>query len=266
MGICMAPFKCVLVILNVLFWFAGAFMLYVGIKFIQDDNGYNQVGGRPAVILLCSASVLIVGGIIGCVGAMWEKKTCLGLFLVFLASVLIVQVAVTSLMFTNKKSMKSNFDDFLSDQFDLYGASGNDTVVVNNKTINPVEGINATEFIDNIQTGVQCCGLHNYTDWATFPWGENKTVVPVSCCKPQSETNTTCTGSTAAKDLHLIYQTGCEAGVNKAFYWFFDFLTWTALGLAILTFLGCCIVVGLLCYHRNQPIGYSHISPGYTEA
>uniref|UniRef100_H2Z9K3 Uncharacterized protein n=1 Tax=Ciona savignyi TaxID=51511 RepID=H2Z9K3_CIOSA len=213
-------------------------MLYVGIKYIQDDNAFSQAGGRPAVIILCSSSVLILGGVIGCVGAVWEKKTCLGLFLVFLASVLIVQVAVSCLMFTNKNNMKTTFDDFVTDQFELYGSFGNDTVVVNNKTVNPVEGINATEFVDKLQEKSKCCGMQNYTDWASLPGGRNGTVVPLSCCKPQTSGNKTCTGSIAESELDLIYQ----------------------------KFLGCCIVVGLLCYRRNQPIGYSHISPGYTEA
>ena len=44
----------------------------------SNDGGlaYHEIW--PAVIIFVSAGVLIFGGILGCVGTITEKKTCLG--------------------------------------------------------------------------------------------------------------------------------------------------------------------------------------------
>nr|CAB3267305.1 tetraspanin-3 [Phallusia mammillata] len=260
MGFCSASLKCLLFVMNFFFWAAAAFMMYAGIEFINSkDGGFAQVSARPAIILITSASVLILGGLIGCLGAICEKKTCLGLYLVFLVSVLIVQASISGILLVNRKSTKSSFDSFLKDQFHQYG---NNTVPDSNSTDDVY--FNATSFVDLIQSDVECCGYHNYTDWFDLPWGGKGNVVPTSCCNTTMNVN--CTGATDKEHLKFIYTQGCKEPLNKAFKFAFDFMAYAALGLAIFIFIGTLIVIGFLCKNKDQAFGYSQMDPQYTDA
>ncbi|CAK8686125.1 tetraspanin-36-like [Clavelina lepadiformis] len=261
MSCCKTPLKCVLFVLNLLFWAAGGFLLYAGISFIQSNYGSTQeVNSWPAVILICTAGVLIIGGLIGCVGAIAEKKTCLGLFLVFLGSVLIVQASISGVMFAQRHRVDDSFSTFLLGQFKDYG---NSTAPATNSSNSE---FNTTDFIDSIQEHWKCCGYHGYKDWQNNTWAYDEKHVPVSCCRPHNtSTNATCTGSVQPADVYMIYTEGCSDPLSKAFRWIYNFLKWSALSIAVLILIGVVIVIGLLCHQRNRPLGYSELSPRFTE-
>jgi len=159
-----------------LFQVAAAFVIYVGIAYIFANYGsFAQVIGKPAIILVCAAGVLVLAGMIGCFGAFCEKKSCLGLvsvlfcfcscnkssvfltawllffifqFLMFLVTVAIVQASVGGILLTYRATSKQSYDSYVWDQFTQYG---NDTCgsSVANSTFN------ATDFIDKVQQKVR---------------------------------------------------------------------------------------------------------------
>jgi len=107
---------------------------------------------------------------------------------------------------------------------------------------------------------MECCGFHNYTDWQTLPYAStNQTEVPLSCCKVMAN----CTGS--LDDLSLIFEQGCEAPFEKEFSYYYGFMSFTSLGLAIVAFSAIIIAIGLLCARRSNPFDYTGFGePGYT--
>jgi len=258
---CRKGFRLLLALLNVILLVLGGFLLYCVLMFMNTNGGsITVVNLKPVVVMLATAAITILGALLGICGAFTEKKGCLGVYMVFIWAGLIILTVMTALLLTAQKPLRDSIDDFLLDEMHLYGLSGNDSVVVNNKTLTPNEGFNTTLFIDTVQQDGKCCGYNNYTDWATFPYStKNFTDVPKSCCKNPCN----CTGS--LNDLDEIYQDGCHESFNSYFSYYYGFLTWTSLGLAIVAFSAIVIGIGLLCARRSNPFDYTGFGePGYT--
>ena len=57
----------------------GGFLLYAGLYYLHSNNGSLVVESIwPAIVIITSGSVLILGGIIGFIGTIMENKICLG--------------------------------------------------------------------------------------------------------------------------------------------------------------------------------------------
>jgi len=264
MGWCKNGLKCILALINVVILLLGAFLLFCGFMMMNTNGGMiSMVNIKPVVVMFSTAAITIAGSILGICGAFTEKKGCLGVYMVFIFSELIILVVLTVLFITMKSPLENSVDTFVFDEMNLYGLSSNESVVVNNNTLKPNDEFNTTLFIDIIQQEAKCCGYNNYTDWSTMAFAsKNLTDVPLSCCK----NSTNCTGS--LDDLELIYTEGCLESVNKFFSYSYGFVAWTTLGLSVLVFSAIVIAIGLLCARRSNPFGYTGLGsePGYTTA
>uniref|UniRef100_A0A3Q2FCV7 Tetraspanin-3 n=1 Tax=Cyprinodon variegatus TaxID=28743 RepID=A0A3Q2FCV7_CYPVA len=114
--------------------------------------------------------------------------------------------------------------------------------------------------IDYIQRQLQCCGIHNSSDWRETHWyKETKNdSVPISCCKTAG-----CTGSmTHPEDL---YQEGCEALVVKKLQEIMMYVICTALTFAAIQMLGMLCACVVLCRRSRDP-AYELLITGGTQA
>jgi len=259
MGCCKDTFKFVMLIMNIIMMAVGGFLLYCGIMLMTSNQGtLFEMNSKPVIITLSAGAFTILGSLFGIFGAYSEKKGCLGVYLLFIWTALIILVIMTALLLVGKKPVENSTKQFLSDQFVLYGL--NSSVTLQNKTFTPNEDFNTTIFIDSLQKSMECCGFHNYTDWQTLPYAStNQTEVPLSCCKVMAN----CTGS--LDDLSLIFEQGCEAPFEKEFSYYYGFMSFTSLGLAIVAFSAIIIAIGLLCARRSNPFDYTGFGePGYT--
>jgi len=253
--------RVILGMINGIMLILGGFLLFCSIMLMYSNGGtILEVNSKPVIIMLSTASITILGSLLGICGAYTEKKGCLGLYMIFIWSGLIILTVMTALLLSAKSPLESSVDDFLWKEMNLYGLDANDTAIINNQTVHPNEDFNATLFIDIIQEGSNCCGYNNYTDWANLPYtSKNVTDVPLSCCKNSSN----CTGS--LDNLDLIYEQGCEKPFNEYFTYCYGLLAWTTLGLAVLAFSAIVIAIGLLCSRRSNPFDYTGFGePSYT--
>uniref|UniRef100_A0A3Q0QQU3 Tetraspanin-3 n=1 Tax=Amphilophus citrinellus TaxID=61819 RepID=A0A3Q0QQU3_AMPCI len=116
--------------------------------------------------------------------------------------------------------------------------------------------------IDYVQRQLQCCGIHNYSDWQHTRWYEQSKnySVPISCCKSNAGS---CTGSlTHPEDL---YQEGCEALVVKKLQEIMMYVIWTALTFAAMQMLGMLCACVVLCRRSRDP-AYELLITGGTYA
>ncbi|CAF0742869.1 unnamed protein product, partial [Didymodactylos carnosus] len=129
----------------------------------------NRVFTAP-IVLIVSAKLSVILGAIGCVGAWFEKKT---LLLVYVITMIILFVAlligvVFIIAFSEKVSVAARKELLLSIR-KYPGEEGHDP---NNfrKTMN------------SIQKRLHCCGIDEYRDWFTADIWAGQTYVPDSCC------------------------------------------------------------------------------------
>jgi len=257
-GCCSLSLKTMVYLLNAICWAAGGFLVYVGVEFMLSAGSLNELSLKPPIIIFSTASVILIGGVVGCYGVYSQKKACLSIYLVFVTTVLIIMSAVTGIMLASPQAAHDSFNEMIETSFSKYSNKTQPEVSV----VGDEMSFNATQFIDQVQTNLHCCGYHNYTDWATY-WN-NTHFVPVSCCDTTKTGNLTCTGDLT--QLDLIYAQGCEVPLNETFTSLYKLFEWSCFGMAVLSLIALIAVIVFLCTDRTTAYYYSTLSPGYTEA
>jgi hypothetical protein len=146
----------------------------------------------PAAVLLTVGVVLLLLGLVGCIGALRENKCLVGLYFSLLLLALVGLGCGIGLAYMYRALIDRDLHDVLEKALEKYGA--NDTAV--------------TTAIDLMQKEFHCCGVDNYTDWLKAPEGHNPTL-PASCCK-----NSTAICDSTRDDL---YKKGCYALMHDMF-------------------------------------------------
>jgi len=142
-----------MLIMNIIMMAVGGFLLYCGIMLMTSNQGtLFEMNSKPVIITLSAGAFTILGSLFGIFGAYSEKKGCLGVYLLFIWTALIILVIMTALLLVGKKPVENSTKQFLSDQFVLYGL--NSSVTLQNKTFTPNEDFNTTIFIDSLQKSV----------------------------------------------------------------------------------------------------------------
>ncbi|RVE71869.1 hypothetical protein OJAV_G00055890 [Oryzias javanicus] len=244
--------KTVLVFLNLLFWAAAGILCYAGayVFITYDDydhffeDAYTLI---PAVIIIAVGALLFVIGLVGCYATVRESYCGLTTFVVILLLVFMSEVAVVVLGYVYRAKIEDEVNDSIIEVYEKY---------------NGTNGNSQSRAIDYAQRQLQCCGIHNYTDWLKTRWYEQtkNNSVPISCCKT---TVPGCTGSlTHPEDL---FQEGCEALVVKKLKEIMMYVIWTALTFAALQMMGMLCACLVLC-HRSKDPAYELLLAGGTQA
>ncbi|KAM3869824.1 tetraspanin-3 isoform 2-T2 [Diretmus argenteus] len=219
--------KTVLVFLNLIFWAAAGILCYVGayvfITYDDYDHFFEDVYTLiPAVIIIAVGALLFIIGLIGCCATIRESRCGLA-------------------------SVEDEVNNSIKEVYDEYNGTNSNA---------------PSRAIDYVQRQLQCCGIHNYSDWKYTHWFEDSknNSAPISCCKPDIDT---CTGSlTRPEDL---YQEGCEALVVKKLKEIMMYVIWTALTFAAIQMLGMLCACVVLCRRSRDP-AYELLITGGTYA
>ncbi|XP_078804863.1 tetraspanin-3 isoform X2 [Oryzias latipes] len=219
--------KTVLVFLNLMFWAAAGILCYAGayvfITYDDYDHFFEDAYTLiPAVVIITVGALLFVIGLVGCYATVRESSCGL-----------------------------TTIEDEV-----------NSSIVVVYEEYNGTNSNSQSRAIDYTQRQLQCCGIHNYTDWLKTRWYEKtkNNSVPISCCKT---TVSGCTGSlTHPEDL---FKEGCEALVVKKLKEIMMYVIWTALTFAALQMMGMLCASLVLC-HRSRDPAYELLLAGGTQA
>ncbi|XP_076288879.1 tetraspanin 26A isoform X4 [Lasioglossum baleicum] len=167
---------------NVMFWWLGLGIMAVGVWAWTEKYTFNNlsrltnVALDPAFILILVGSVTFVIGFTGSVGALRENTCLLAAYAIFLALLLLMEMAVGVLGFIFKDWIK------------LQAAGGFQGFIIHYR-----EDPDQQNLIDWIQEDwLQCCGIEGPKDWdrnnyfncSSSDIGSREACgVPFSCCK-----------------------------------------------------------------------------------
>lgn len=227
--------KAFLTILSVLFWAIAALLFAVGsIVFVQyrhyddlSDAWYTLI---PATILLGVGLLLILIGIVGCVGACKEQRCLLGMFFTVLIVIFAGLLISTILAFVYKQPVSDGIEKGMNDILNEYG---NSTELTNQ--------------MDYIQQELTCCGIHNHSDWKNSNWYKNQNVTkhyPNSCCR----NNSYCGPS--SEDL---FKDGCFDKVKDLLLGHLTIVAGVAGGILGVLVLGMIFACVLMCNKKDVP-------------
>uniref|UniRef100_A0AAQ4P4Y3 Tetraspanin n=1 Tax=Gasterosteus aculeatus aculeatus TaxID=481459 RepID=A0AAQ4P4Y3_GASAC len=184
--------KTVLVFLNLIFWAAAGILCYVGayvfITYDDYDHFFEDVYTlTPAVTIIAVGALLFIIGLIGCCATVRESRCGLATFVVILLLVFMTEVSVVVLGYVYRAKVEKEVNVSIKKVYDEYDGTNSNA---------------QSRAIDYIQRQLQCCGIHNYSDWQNTRWYEQSknNSTPISCCNTNFGG---CTGSlTHPEDLY----------------------------------------------------------------
>ncbi|KAB5567495.1 hypothetical protein PHYPO_G00233430 [Pangasianodon hypophthalmus] len=220
--------KTVLLLISLIFWAAGAALAYVGSFVINsyktfDDFRVDKYTVIPATIILGLAVVMFIIGTIGCCATLRESKIGLGFFLLILFLIFAAEVAAIVFGFIYKSRISGDLEKPMIEVFEKYNGDNSESRAV-----------------DYLQTQLECCGVHNYTDWLKWQWFIHNHTLPLSCCKANI---TTCT----IDHPELLNKSGCETKLEQLLQRVLIYAILVILGFAIIKFLGMLSVCVIGC-------------------
>ncbi|KAK3587369.1 hypothetical protein CHS0354_028738 [Potamilus streckersoni] len=232
--------KVIFIVFNIIVWLLGFGVLTVGI-WMQVNRGsyvtlmpYSSILSASALCITASAIIFIIG-FCGCCGAMVESQCMLVVYFVFVLIVFGLQVAATALGLSHKQEIQR----FVERELLLSIQEEYDPSLTQPDS---QEGIVA--IVDAVQQDLECCGLHNYTDWFYIPAWPEQEKVPLSCCREVTEN---CIQSSEAW-----YTKGCMKEIEYFFMQNMYTLGILALAAAVIQVLAMSAAVSLFCCLRKD--------------
>ncbi|ELU03059.1 hypothetical protein CAPTEDRAFT_219331 [Capitella teleta] len=184
---CGASFaKCLMIIINVIFWLSGVALLSVGLWLLLDDNPFKFLDGVGVVnpmddplwsvaiyILIAVGALVFLLGFLGCCGACTNNQCMLFTYIVLVSIVLVVEIVggIMLVVFKNKidDSIQMEMKEGLLTRYMGEDSQDGDSVSWN-----------------SMQTQLKCCGAYDFTDYKQSSWYNNtnppKKAVPYTCC------------------------------------------------------------------------------------
>ncbi|XP_007429373.2 tetraspanin-36-like, partial [Python bivittatus] len=226
---------------------AAVGLLYVGAHvlnaykeyehFLQDPNAF-----LPAIVIIGTAVVMLVIGLVGCCATLRESKIGLGVFLVIILLIFIAEMASIVLGFIYKGKIKTELHEPMSKSFAAYNGKTEDS-----------------HLVDLLQQELQCCGVYNYTDWKGTQWfnATGNHTVPMSCCK-QGLAMKNCTGRLS--EPWFLNTQGCEVVVELVLNSLLNYALLVVLAFAIVKLFGMVGICFLACKKENS--GYQPLNSG----
>ncbi|KAM8803634.1 tetraspanin-19 isoform 1-T1 [Rhynchonycteris naso] len=161
---------------------------------VLDENNHLTVyifgiltGTGSAIVLLC---------LLGYLGIHNEIRCLLIWYAVLLMLAFGVQIVLSSLIFAKKEEVHQVWRDEIDLIMSQYGSQ------------DVPEDKPKWTILSALQKTLQCCGLHNYTDWIKNKNKENSEQVPCSC------TNSTLRKWFCDEPMNATYLEGCENKIN----------------------------------------------------
>ncbi|GAB6028328.1 hypothetical protein CHUAL_002501 [Chamberlinius hualienensis] len=170
----MSCVKYLVFIFNFLFWVSGIAIIVVGSLIYVQLNKYGDVLNdnftAAVVLLIVVGCIVTIIAFFGCCGACKENHCMIMTFAVLLGIIFVLELAAGITCYVYRSEIDSIALKEFNNAWSSYGQG----------TGPESEGI--TKTIDLIQHDLKCCGVNNYTDYSTYPWGKSNPGVPKSCC------------------------------------------------------------------------------------
>ncbi|XP_003744340.1 CD63 antigen [Galendromus occidentalis] len=166
--------KLLLVVFNALFLVCGIALLTVGLVDLKDVRSVEAILddlNSVNILVIAVGAVIVIISFLGCCGALKENSCMLNAFLGLLLLILIAEIAVGYLAFTNKGQVESTIEEAAMKSLNRT-ASGDSKML--------------KQYWDDLQLTGKCCGVHGPKDYEAL-----KIPLPESCCKG-SERGTPC--------------------------------------------------------------------------
>lgn len=166
-----------LIALNFIFILGGACAFAVGIWTIVSKMEYVALLSTAyynlIVILLIGAGIIVlITGIIGCIGAVRKNRSFLTVYFVLLLIIFLAELIAGILGFIYYDSIHAELsEDLKSNMNRKYNQTGEEAL---------------TKAVDEMQQDFKCCGVQMYSDWSnsTFILNNKEGLkTPLSCCK-----------------------------------------------------------------------------------
>jgi CD63 antigen len=198
--------KYALFLVNLLFVVAGITLVTVG---VMTTNSLGQFGTliQPSELAVPSKLFIVVGVVVfiiaflGCCGAVRENHCMMMTYSVLIALILILEVGASVASYYFADEVEEILNKGLTDNLKDYGQ-------------NTTQAETTRKTWDVVQSGLKCCGAHNYTDWfgvRLYNQSDNEFYIPKSCCIEDTDgctegiTNTTSTAVVYTK----LFSDGC---------------------------------------------------------
>lgn len=190
--------KLALFIINFAIFAFGVAIVALASIIIHKDDTYRALLGDGVftlpIIVLIGGLIIVIIGFLGCCGAMKESKCMLNTYAFIVIVLLLAELTCGILLLIYPNQAEEFLKETMGEAYKSYG-----------------EDPTATKSIDIIQSDLHCCGVENYTDWQSWPYGQTGNVSR-GCCKEDDGSGTcfmnknTLPENEAAKS---IYTKGC---------------------------------------------------------
>ncbi|CAF3703009.1 unnamed protein product [Adineta steineri] len=231
-------FRCVFSIINICFFALGlAIVVYTWLLHLKTTDYGSLMGSQwftAPMILIISAKFSMLLGIVGCMGAWFEKRALLFIYIITMVIIFVgLLFGVVFIIALNERVAMSTHEKLL-----------------NNIRQYPDKENDFYKKMTIIQRRLHCCGIDEYRDWSNGDVWSDHSYIPDSCC---IEEKFGCGKHMKLNETQgLIYTDGCFNMIQKE-------INRNLMIVGILAFVlvfveGFCIVValGLLCYLRQR--------------
>ncbi|KAK5909198.1 hypothetical protein CesoFtcFv8_003149 [Champsocephalus esox] len=223
---CLKCLKYIMCFANLLCFLCGVAVLILGVYMTVS---FRMAALTPTLASFTVSNMLLVSGIVitcvsflGFLGALKENRCLLLTFFLLLFFLMLVELTAACLLLMYEGEIAKMVNDDLTKGLELAkGKTGNITM---------------SEW-DYVQVKLDCCGVHNWTDWGVS--------VPDSCCLDHCGT---------PKPKYR--EKGCLVTLKTLFE--DNFLTTgiTVIVLCIIEVLGMCFAMTLFCHISRSGLGY----------
>uniref|UniRef100_A0A1A8SBR9 Tetraspanin n=1 Tax=Nothobranchius rachovii TaxID=451742 RepID=A0A1A8SBR9_9TELE len=224
---CLKCLKYTMCVANFLCFVCGAAVLGFGVYMTLN---WKIASLTPSLANMNIAHILLISGIVitcvsflGFLGALKENRCLLLTFFLVLFALMLLELTAACLLLMYEKEITQKITDDLNSG--LKNAQR--------------KGVNSTlqSDWDLVQEMMDCCGVHNFTDWGHL--------VPDSCCQ-----------DSCSSSKPKYRDQGCLVKLNN---WFEEnFLTAgiSVIILCIIEVLGMCFAMTLFCHISRSGLGY----------
>lgn len=184
----------------------------------------------PVLVTLATAAALLFTGFLGTWVGIRDSKCLQGLFVYLLVVVFCLGSTSSALALHHSINLDTEVYP-LTEVFENYTGSSQDPY---------------SRAVDVLQESMECCGVHNYTDWWDTSWfiRTGGYVLPLSCC---NKTFTTCSGTVFLP--HQFNNMGCHEKIQTVF----RFLLKAVMLMFALIFLDLVVVLVTTGLLMNKP-------------
>uniref|UniRef100_K7FJ60 Tetraspanin n=1 Tax=Pelodiscus sinensis TaxID=13735 RepID=K7FJ60_PELSI len=216
--------RVLLALLGFMLWGAATALVFGGAFVILTYKNYKSFFEDyfllvPGWLAIVSAFLLLPTGALAISIPARNSRYQQGTFMYLLIVLFCLEASSAVLAHVYSVSISSELDRTMGHLFQQY-----------NGTYSHHPGSRA---VDIIQRQLQCCGVHNYTDWresaASQHISAGNICAPESCCK---ETYSHCTGNMRLSEQ--LFQEGCLRKLDSRLQFVMGYVFW------------CCVVVGCL--------------------